>query len=250
MEPFTLAALALVVGGTAFGGIASKKSAKANNAAIRESARVNQESVNKNTGQSRLAFAEETAYASRQAQSALGAARASIGFDSGNSTTQYLASAIAQAEGDQFIRTANQQNREEAFQIQKESIVAQAKGGIVNASLATAQGALGGAQTGMSIAGALQNLGQSFESSKTAEQQNSLFADQKTLTGLQIEGAQEQLTFQRDLNSWQRQNFGAAIEQRNALQRSPYAGRTWMDWMFNGGGYKNTNPILPYSGGR
>jgi hypothetical protein len=226
-------------------------SAKANNKAVRGAAQANMASVDQNIKQARLSYYDTTEIASRQAQSALGRVRNAVGFDSGISTTQYIAAGIADAEADQAIRRSNLNSGIDAFQLQKQAISAQAKTGSVSPGLAALSGGIQGAQTGLSIAGALTNLSQASHSKGIAEQQTGLLSDQGTLVNLQIENERSQLNFQRDLNQWQRKNFGAAMDQRNALGRSPFKGTTYFDWMFGpNGGYNADNPILPYAGGR
>jgi hypothetical protein len=63
---------------------------------------------------------------------------------------------------------------------------------------------------------------------------------------LQIDGARQQLEFQRDLSDWQRRMFGSALEQRNMLRGSRFGGWSPYSWMFGNG----ANPIMPYTGGR
>src|SRR3954466_14566641 len=123
--PAGWAALGIAAGFALVQGMAARKNAKRQNKAIEKSARLNMASVDNQIGQSRLAFAEGTSYASKQTQSAVGSAMNSVGFDSGISTTQYIASGVAEAEGQQLIRASNQANQEEAFGFQKQAIVAQ-----------------------------------------------------------------------------------------------------------------------------
>lgn len=232
-------------------GALAAQSANANNKAIKNSAKTNMESVDQSIRQSRMNYYDTTEIMSRQAQRALGSVRNAVGFDSGISTTQYIASAIADAEADQAIRRSNLNSTIEAFQQQKKAISAQAKSGMQSVGLAAAGGAIQGAQTGLAVGGALQNLSDAQAANSVADQQSALLGDQRTLAGLQIQGAQQQLDFQRRMNVWQSKNFGSALDQRNALGKSPFKGTTYFDWMFGpNGGYNANNPILPYAGGR
>src|ERR1051325_5824997 len=108
MDPFTLAVIGLGIGGAIFGGVTGGAAARKQNQAIAEAASANIANLDKNIEQSRLGYLDVSQAASRQAQSQLGTARNAIGFDSGNSITQYIAAAVADDYASQFIRKTNE----------------------------------------------------------------------------------------------------------------------------------------------
>lgn len=239
-------ALAVMAAGALVGGMAANSAARKQNKGIAEAARANIANITKQQGQNRLSFYEATEAAAYQAQAAVGQARSAIGFDSGPSVTQYLASAVADAEAQQFIRQFNFRNREEALQTDKQVIATNARNGMVSPGTATLTGAVEGAQTALSLYSAASNLGQAQQQAAISEQELGLLQDQRQLTDLSIQGAQEQLRFQRDFNDWSYRQFGNSLMLRNSLSGSRFGGSTPFSNLFGNFG---SNPIMPYATG-
>jgi hypothetical protein len=241
------AGVALIAGFAIAGAALKSQEAKRQNRAIASAAKANIANVTQQQTQSRLGFYEQTEYASRQAQSSIGQAENSVGFDSGSSVTQYIASARADAEAQQFIRQYNAQNADQALQLQKEAIAMNARNGMVSPTAAGITGGLEGAQTGLSLVSSIQNVGQAMQESAIADQQIGILGDQRQLTELSIQGAREGLQYQRDFNAFQYQLFGNALDLRNKASNSRFGGTTPFSGFF---GNLNANPIMPYAGGR
>lgn len=229
--------LGLAAGGALLGGVLSAGAAKQQNKAIKRTAETNFKAVDQNIRQSRMAFFEETEAASKALRARLGAARAGLGFDGGQSATQYLAQQVVDAEMDQLIRRSNQQATEQALQSQKEAVAAQASQGMVDPTIAGIQGAMSGAQQGMALGSAIDGL-------QMASAQEGLLADQRALAQTeqqlfqtQIHGLNQRLQFEQQMLGFSRQQFGAAAEMRSALGHSPFT-------LFPTRG----NPLLPGGG--
>src|SRR5258705_3968611 len=148
-----LAGIGALIGGTLAASAASKQKK-----AVKKAAGINFASVNQQIGQSRLALIDANQIASHQLQSQVGAIRAAAPIGIGQDLTRYIAQSVLDAEADTYIRRFNESNQEKALELQKQTIAANAKAGMVSPTTAGIQGAIGGAQTGLSVAGAVQGL--------------------------------------------------------------------------------------------